>query len=711
MAIKDFKIKLGLSTLGNEFTVNTTLANTPALNVQAQTNTATLFVTTTANVGANVRVNTSGILIGNSTANLIVNSIAIVLGNSAANVTINTTSFSGTAANASTLNNFPSSYFVNASNMATGTVPVARLPTGSPSTAGILQIVDSIANTSDTIAASANSVKRAYDLAASAAGAAGVPGGSNTHVQTNDSGSFGGFDSFTYNKTTNTIFVGNSLVSATMNSTVFSKTANNASFFNGQPASFYANAENITSGTMAVARLPAASVSSAGVAQLVDAINNTSITIAATANSVKKAYDLALAANTLATAAQVAGSNTYVQFNDSGSYNGLASFTFNKTTNTISIGNTVTNATMNSTVYTGSSNNTTYLNGQLASFYTGLSSAAFTNAAARADAAYTNATSYADTKAATAFTNAASRADAAYTNATSYADTKAATAYSNATSYADTKAATAYSNAIAIAANASNLASGTVPSARITAASVSVAGIVRLVDSTTNTSILLAPTANALYTVATVAQAAFNATSTAYTNAVSYADTIAGTAFTNAAARAATAYSNGVSYTDTKVAAALDSWVLDTSGSIHQLIANSSQSVAITYTDGGAWTIGFPSGVTPFIFYSNGNFTCVSLTQSSDVILKFDIRPFNVGNKMERVSGVRYKLKDQPDIEQIGFIAQDMEKEFPELVHTNEQGIKGIDYSRATVVLWETIKDMKKEIREIQKIILNKEIY
>lgn len=56
--------------------------------------------------------------------------------------------------------------------------------------------------------------------------------------------------------------------------------------------------------------------------------------------------------------------------------------------------------------------------------------------------AYSNAASYADTKAATA-----------YSNATSYADTKAATAYSNATSYADTKAATAYTNAVAYAAS------------------------------------------------------------------------------------------------------------------------------------------------------------------------------------------------------------------------------------------------------------------
>jgi hypothetical protein len=68
--------------------------------------------------------------------------------------------------------------------------------------------------------------------------------------------------------------------------------------------------------------------------------------------------------------------------------------------------------------------------------------------------------SYADTKAGTA-----------YSNAVSYAGTIAGTAYSNAVSTASadatTKAGTAYSNAIAYAANATNISSGTVATARL----------------------------------------------------------------------------------------------------------------------------------------------------------------------------------------------------------------------------------------------------
>ena len=104
--------------------------------------------------------------------------------------------------------------------------------------------------------------------------------------------------------------------------------------------------------------------------------------------------------------------------------------------------------------------------------------ATITQVISYANDAYTNAISYTDAKVA-AVVNAAPAAldtlielaealgnDAhfsttmlnavanAYTNATAYADLKAANAYTNALSYADTKAGTAYSNAIAYSGNA-----------------------------------------------------------------------------------------------------------------------------------------------------------------------------------------------------------------------------------------------------------------
>lgn len=47
-------------------------------------------------------------------------------------------------------------------------------------------------------------------------------------------------------------------------------------------------------------------------------------------------------------AGSIAGSNTQIQFNDSGTANATAGFTFDKTSNTLSVGNTTVNTTANS---------------------------------------------------------------------------------------------------------------------------------------------------------------------------------------------------------------------------------------------------------------------------------------------------------------------------------------------------------------------------
>jgi hypothetical protein len=99
-------------TVGSTFTANATLVNAVALNVVNQTNTATLFVTTTANVGSNIQLTTQGLNItGNTTTqptlNLVSNSTTsglivgnssvigspqVILANSAGNTIINATS-------------------------------------------------------------------------------------------------------------------------------------------------------------------------------------------------------------------------------------------------------------------------------------------------------------------------------------------------------------------------------------------------------------------------------------------------------------------------------------------------------------------------------------------------------------------------------------------------------------------------------------------
>ena len=99
------------------------------------------------------------------------------------------------------------------------------------------------------------------------------------------------------------------------------------------------------------------------------------------------------------------GTNTQVQFNDSGVANGTAGFTFDKTTNTLSISNTITigSGSLTSTNFSGTANNANNLGGVAASLY-----ATKTYADTGAGAAYSNAVTYAGTISGTAYSNAMS---------------------------------------------------------------------------------------------------------------------------------------------------------------------------------------------------------------------------------------------------------------------------------------------------------------
>lgn len=50
----------------------------------------------------------------------------------------------------------------------------------------------------------------------------------------------------------------------------------------------------------------------------------------------------------------------------------------------------------------------------------------------------------------------------------------------------------------------------------------------------------------------------------------------------------------------------------------------------------------------------------------------------------------------------MGFIAQELEKSFPQLVHTNQEGEKSVDYSRMVPILVEAIKEQQAQIEQLK---------
>ena len=84
---------------------------------------------------------------------------------------------------------------------------------------------------------------------------------------------------------------------------------------------------------------------------------------------------------------------------------------------------------------------------------------------------------------------------------------------------------------------------------------------------------------------------------------------------------------------------------------------------------------------------------------TSDERLKVNIE--TIENTLESISnlrGVRYDWKDGHGRKEIGVIAQDIEKEYPELIHKDDSGYLTVDYPKLSGVLIEGIKCLNKKI-------------
>lgn len=113
----------------------------------------------------------------------------------------------------------------------------------------------------------------------------------------------------------------------------------------------------------------------------------------------------------------------------------------------------------------------------------------------------------------------------------------------------------------------------------------------------------------------------------------------------------------------------------------------------------------------------NGSFTgtvtaSCGVLSCSDMRYKTNIHPLtNSLSNVLSLNGVYYHWnkekfanKEFTDDRQIGIIAQELEKFYPEMVHTDEDGFKTVDYTRLSPILLEAIKEQQVMI-EVQQAI------
>lgn len=105
-----------------------------------------------------------------------------------------------------------------------------------------------------------------------------------------------------------------------------------------------------------------------------------------------------------------------------------------------------------------------------------------------------------------------------------------------------------------------------------------------------------------------------------------------------------------------------------------------------------------------------GNILATGTITPSDMRYKQNIQPlFNPIQKLQQLHGVTYNMNQQAFPEwqfdnstQIGLIAQEVEKVFPELVKTIDpkNGYKGVDYVKLIPVLIEAVKEQQQQIEQ-----------
>ena len=106
----------------------------------------------------------------------------------------------------------------------------------------------------------------------------------------------------------------------------------------------------------------------------------------------------------------------------------------------------------------------------------------------------------------------------------------------------------------------------------------------------------------------------------------------------------------------------------------------------------------------------NGNVTG-NWCAASDARLKKNVK--NLSGVLQKIKNIypvafewrvdEFPAKKLDEGRQIGIIAQDVEKDFPELVRTDSEGYKALDYNKFTAVLLEAVKEQQKQIEKLEK--------
>jgi len=113
-----------------------------------------------------------------------------------------------------------------------------------------------------------------------------------------------------------------------------------------------------------------------------------------------------------------------------------------------------------------------------------------------------------------------------------------------------------------------------------------------------------------------------------------------------------------------------------------------------------------PSNKTLPVYINNDLYVSGSIYNPSDKVLKDNIEPISEIRQRDfnNLEPKEFIYKEDYTKKHFGFIAQDVEKIYPELVKNSELGYKTINYIEIIPLLVSKIHSMQKEIDELKKL-------
>lgn len=104
---------------------------------------------------------------------------------------------------------------------------------------------------------------------------------------------------------------------------------------------------------------------------------------------------------------------------------------------------------------------------------------------------------------------------------------------------------------------------------------------------------------------------------------------------------------------------------------------------------------------------STGTLSATTFNSLSDIVFKNNIEEFNGIDLLDKIHPISFVWTDT-GVRSYGVIAQELEANIPELVETNDNGIKSVSYTPMIAMLIDVVKKQQKEIDNLKTLINTK---